>query len=118
MNLRNHYRGLLALGLASLITVPALHARDVPKSEVGQREEHQQERIAQGIKTGELTPTEVVRLEKHEAGLRAQVTADRDANGGKLTPAEKLQINRELDRLSKAIYRAKHNDKTVPPANP
>jgi hypothetical protein len=113
------YRGLFALSVASLVTVPALHAGARPtKSEVARREENQQDRIANGIKTGELTPAEVARLEKREARLREQIKDDRAADGGKLTPAERVQINRELDRLSTAIYRAKHNGQTVPPATP
>ncbi|HEX4603497.1 MAG TPA: hypothetical protein VH724_05840 [Candidatus Angelobacter sp.] len=29
--------------------------------------------------------------------------------GGKLTPAEKAKVNRQQDRLSKQIYKDKHN---------
>lgn len=83
-----------------------------PKSEVGKREEKQQDRIAQGVKSGELTPSESARLERNEAKINRQVANDRKANGGKLTQQEKAQVNREQNRESKQIYRAKHNNKT------
>ena len=38
-----------------------------PKSEVGQRERNQQERIAQGVKSGQLTAGETAHLEGREA---------------------------------------------------
>jgi hypothetical protein len=80
-----------------------------PKSEVGQRERNQQERIAQGVKSGELTAGETAHLEGREAHINKEVHNDRAANGGKLTPAERRQVNRQQDRTSNAIYRKKHN---------
>ena len=41
--------------------------------------------------------------------MRAQVKAERAANGGKLTKDEKTQINKEMNAESKKIYRKKHN---------
>jgi hypothetical protein len=83
-----------------------------PKSEVGKREENQQDRVSQGMKSGQLTPSESARLERNEAKINRQVANDRKANGGKLTQQEKAQVNREQNRESKQIYRAKHNNKT------
>ena len=80
-----------------------------PKSEVGQRERNQQERIAQGVKSGQLTAGETAHLEGREAAINKEVHNDRAANGGKLTSAERRQVNRQEDRTSHAIYREKHN---------
>jgi hypothetical protein len=80
-----------------------------PKSEVGKRAENQQDRIAQGVQSGQLTSGEAAHLEKNEARINQQVRADRKANGGKLTPQERRQINREQNRESRQIARAKHN---------
>lgn len=82
--------------------------------EVGQREENQQDRIAQGIKSGQLTAGETAKLETNEAAINQQVKDDRQTNGGKLTPAEKKQINKEQNRQSKNINRAKHNGRRGP----
>jgi hypothetical protein len=80
-----------------------------PKSEVGQRARNQQERIAQGIKSGQLTAGETAHLEKNEAKINHEVARDRQANGGKLTPQEKAQVNRQQNKTSRQIYRDKHN---------
>jgi hypothetical protein len=78
-------------------------------SEVGQRQENQQDRIAQGIKSGQLTAGQTANLESKEAALNQQVKADRHANDGKLTGAEKKQVNQEQNGLSKQIYKDKHS---------
>ena len=80
-----------------------------PKSEVGKRAEKQQDRIAQGVKSGQLTAGEAAHLEKNEARIHNEVRADRAANGGKLTAQEKKQVNRQQNRESRQIYRDKHN---------
>ncbi len=65
------------------------NADPAPKSEVGQRQENQQDRIAQGVKSGQLTAGETAHLEKNEARINNEVRNDRAANGGKLTAAGK-----------------------------
>jgi hypothetical protein len=84
-----------------------------PKSEVGQRAENQQDRIAQGMKSGQLTAGETGNLETKEAAINGEVKADRAANGGKLTAAEKAQVNRQQNKLSNQIYQDKHNAATA-----
>jgi len=96
---------LLAALLTLAVAAPALAA------EVDQREANQQARIAEGVKSGQLTPRETARLERKEARIDRQIKADRAANGGHLTPAERRQINREQNRVSRQIYREKHNAK-------
>lgn len=84
-------------------------------NEVGQRRENQQDRIAQGVKSGQMTAGEAARAENQQRNINHQVAADRAANGGKLTPGEKAQVNREQNKASKNIYDKKHNDKTRKP---
>ena len=86
-------------------------------NKVGQRRENQQDRIAQGIKSGQLTAGETAKLEKQQQGINKQVAADRQANGGTLTATEKKQVNREQNQASRNIYRKKHNAKTQPGAS-
>jgi hypothetical protein len=83
-----------------------------PKSEVGQRQRNQQERIAQGIRSGQMTAGETARTEGHSAAINHEIHNDRAANGGKLTGAEKAKINRQQNRNSARIYRVKHNGRT------
>jgi len=83
----------------------------VPKPQtINQRLENQQDRIAQGIRSGQLTAGEAANLESKESAITKEVRADRQANGGKLTQAERAQVNRQLNHTSRQIYRDKHND--------
>jgi hypothetical protein len=80
-----------------------------PTGEVGKRAENQQDRIAQGVKSGELSAGQAAHLEKNEAKINKEVRNDRAANGGKLTPQERAQINRQQNRMSRQIAQAKHS---------
>lgn len=79
------------------------------KSKVGKRERNQQERIGEGVASGQLTPAEAARLEAREAALRKQIAEDRAANGGKLTPEQRKEVQAELDELSARIAKQKHD---------
>jgi hypothetical protein len=78
------------------------------KGVVGARRENRQDRIANGIASGKVNAGQTARLEKNEAGLNREVAGDRKANGGKLTGAEKAQVNKQQNQLSKQIYDGKH----------
>lgn len=84
------------------------------KMGVNARENRQQGRIEQGLQSGQLTGNEAAHLEKREAKIDSQADAERAANGGKLTPAERVKIEHEQDRASKAIYEQKHDAQTQP----
>jgi hypothetical protein len=85
-------------------------------SRVNGREGNQQARIAQGVKSGQLTPRETSHLENKEAHINNEVHNDRAANGGKLTPQERAQVNHQQNNASKQIYNDKHNARTDKPA--
>lgn len=82
-----------------------------PTTEFGKRRENQQDRIAQGVGSGQLTAGEASNLEKQESSINREVHNDRMANGGKLTSAERAQVNRQQSHVSKQIYKDKHNNK-------
>jgi hypothetical protein len=79
------------------------------KGVIGQRRENQQDRIAQGIRSGQLTPRETAHLENKEQGLNRELGGMRQANGGKLTKGDRALVNRQQNRLSGQIYAKKHN---------
>ena len=81
-------------------------------NEIGQRRENQQNRIAQGIRSGQLTPGEASKLENKEQGVNREVAGMRQANGGKLTNADRKAVNQQQNKLSNQIYDKKHNGKT------
>jgi hypothetical protein len=86
--------------------------------QVGQRRENQQDRIAQGVKSGQLTAGETAKLENQQRGINQQVAADRKANGGTLTVGEKAQVNHQQNQASRNIYHKKHNGATQGSAKP
>ena len=86
--------------------------RTAAMDSVNGRAYNQQGRIAQGVRSGELTPHETANLEHREANINHEVAADRRANGGKLTPAEHKQVEHQQNQASKKIYQDKHNNKT------
>ena len=77
-------------------------------SEVGKRQENQQDRIANGIQSGKLNARQAANLEKGESAINQEVRTDRKLNGGKLTATEKKQVNQRQNQMSGKIYRAKH----------
>jgi hypothetical protein len=83
-------------------------------NEIGARRQNQQNRIANGIRSGQMTAGEAARTENKEQGINEQDRADRQANGGKLTGGEKQQLNQKLNGTSKQIYNQKHNGKVAP----
>ena len=77
-------------------------------NEVNQREENQQDRIAQGVSNGTLSPQEAAKLEKGESRIQQQEAQDLQKNNGHLTPAEQAKLNSEENRLSHRIHHEKH----------
>ncbi|MEK6410763.1 MAG: hypothetical protein AABN34_27885 [Acidobacteriota bacterium] len=74
---------------------------------INKREYREQQRINQGIRSGELTRREAARL---EAGLARIRIHERFARAdGNVTPRERARLERELSRESRAIYRQKHD---------
>ena len=63
----------------STTTTPS--STPAPQPTVGQRKENQQDRIAQGVKSGQLTAGETANLETKEAAINGETRADRAANG-------------------------------------
>jgi hypothetical protein len=95
--------------ILATITAAFLAASLPADQKIAARKENQQDRIAQGVKSGQLTAGETARLETKESRVNKEIRTDRAANGGKLTGAEKAQVNRQQNRLSKDIYKDKHN---------
>ena len=72
-----------------------------------QRDVDQQQRIEQGLQSGQLSSKEAGQLEHKEQQIdRTEAHAMQD---GTLSPAEKARIQHEQNQASRAIYRDKHN---------
>src|SRR5271166_907012 len=80
-------------------------------NEVNQREQNQQDRIANGVKNGTMTPGQAAHVEKQEQHIENQEKADMAAHNGHLTKREQRQLSKEQNRTSKEIYKDKHSGK-------
>jgi len=76
---------------------------------VNRREQRQQRRVMQGVRSGELTGRETLRLEREQLGIRRQER--RAKSDGVVTARERVRLQRELSQSSRHIYRAKHNER-------
>jgi hypothetical protein len=77
-------------------------------NQINQREQNQQNRIANGIKNDKLTPGQAARLEKGQQRLVNNEKKDMAANNGHLTKKDQRQLNHEANRQSRKIYKDKH----------
>jgi Skp family chaperone for outer membrane proteins len=98
---------LLAAMLVSAFVLPAF-AQSTPN--LDKREENQQQRIAQGVQSGQLTAKETQHLEARETKLASDEAAAKA--DGKVTRKERRKLQREADRDSAAIHRQKHDKQT------
>ena len=81
---------------------------------VNKRQDNQQARISQGIKSGELTAKESARMVKGQVELqRMENRAKRD---GKVTKKERVRLHRKANVESGKIYRNKHDGQKRPKA--
>ncbi len=83
---------------------------------IADRKENQQDRISQGLKSGELTAGEASKVEKQEVGINKEEAGMRAQDNGKLTTADKTVLNSQLNTESKEIYADKHNSAVQPTA--
>ncbi|MEP6940188.1 MAG: hypothetical protein ABI846_10520 [Rudaea sp.] len=77
------------------------------------RDTGQQQRIEQGLQSGQLSTHEAASLEQKEQ--RIDRTEARDMRDGTLSANEKTQIQREQNHVSGSIYDDKHNAVTGNP---
>ena len=78
-------------------------------NEVNQRQQNQQDRIANGMKNDTLNAKQASNLEKREASVENREKKDMAEHNGHLTKAEQRGINRQQNRISRSIYKDKHD---------
>jgi hypothetical protein len=77
--------------------------------EIAQRKRNEQKRIGEGLENGNVTAGEAKRLETQQQGINKTEAGMREADGGKLTKADRKTLNQEQNQASKNIYTKKHN---------
>ena len=99
----------LSLMVGATLVVEAHGNCGTHRAGVNGRQQHQQQRIGQGIRSGELTARETLRLERNAREIRQDERAAK--SDGVVTARERAGLQRELNQESHLIYRAKHNEK-------
>ena len=102
-----------AFGLALAVPVFAFAQEQPPAQHprgINAREHRQVQRIKEGRQNDELTRGELDRLRADEAAVRAEERVYRRSGDG-LNRWERRDLQRDLNRTSREIYRAKHNDR-------
>jgi hypothetical protein len=99
---------------SALFIVPAALLAQTPTPgandyNINQRKVAQQDRIANGVKSGQLTAGETARLEHQEAGINKEERGMRAQDNGHLTKQDRATIHAQQNQESRRIYRDKHN---------
>ena len=77
---------------------------------VNQRQKNQTERIANGVKSGELTKKETKNLARQQKDIRKTKRAAK--SDGKVTKKERAVIHSKQNAASRNIKRKKNNDRS------
>ena len=91
----------------AFIGITSVASAQTATPNVTKRQENQQARIAQGVKSGQLTAKETEHLEAREAKIQHDKKVAK--SDGAVTPAERAKLQREENHTSRAIYRQKHD---------
>ena len=83
---------------------------------VNERAFNQQQRIGNGVRSGQMTAGETRNVENREASINRQTANDRAANDGRLTQQEHQQINQRQNNVSRSINNDTHNAARQPQA--
>lgn len=98
-------RALLISLISAAAAVPVYAQTATPGADA--RQERQQQRIDQGVASGELNQREAARLERQQGRIEADKEAAKA--DGVVTKQERAKLNREQNRASRNIAREKHD---------
>lgn len=103
----------MSLSISTTAATLALSLALVPASlfgqEIQQRKANQQERIANGVASGQMTARETGHIERQEAGINREERGMRAQDNGHLTHQDRRILNHQQNQESRRIYRDKHN---------
>jgi hypothetical protein len=98
---------ILAASLVVILSAGNVFAGNTYDPKIQERITKQQQRIDQGIASGNLTNTEAGILQDNLNWVKAEET--RLKADGKLTERERERLRKMLDNNSNMIYKKKHN---------
>jgi Ni/Co efflux regulator RcnB len=101
---------LLILVVAVAALSASLAAAGTATPRVDRRQVRQHVRIHDGVRSGELTRGEAMRLRADQRHIRR--VERRAKSDGVVTPGERARLDNIQDRESRRIYRLKHNQRS------
>jgi hypothetical protein len=101
-------RKILAIAGLCIMLTGAAFAQATCQT-IQNRKNDQQGRIAQGVRSGQLTRGETRNVESRERSVNREEHAMRRADGGHLTGGDKAALTRRQNNISHSIYKDKHN---------
>lgn len=104
--MRPLFVSMLLAGMTTLWLSAPAQARPNERG-VNARQHHQQQRIGQGVRSGELNRTEAHRLQREQRHIRQEERRYR--SDGHLSHAERADLRRDQNRASRHIYNQKHD---------
>ena len=99
---------------ATTSPAPTLPPSQATGKTIANRKVDQQQRIAGGVQSGQLTAHETGKLEHQEAGINKEEAGMRAQDNGKLTKSDKKTLDKQQNAESRRIYRDKHNTHVAP----
>jgi Ni/Co efflux regulator RcnB len=99
----------LSMFATALFALSGIVAMAQNSATIQQRKYDQQARIAQGVHSGQLTRGETRNLRAREVSINREEHDMRRADNGRLTHGDRVELNRRQNRVSRSIYRDKHN---------
>jgi hypothetical protein len=100
---------VLATVLVALPPVGSAQTTTYERHHINTRKENQQDRIGQGVKSGQLTAGETAKLERQERGINREERGMRAEDNGRLTAQDRRTLAAQQNQESRRIYRDKHN---------
>ncbi len=93
---------------AMLLASPAIFGQETKSQIYDQRNQTENNRIANGVQSGQLSSRQAAKLESNRAKINGEVAHDAAKNGGHLTPGEKATVHHQVNQESRAIGRKKN----------
>ena len=103
---------VVILSLAASVTAMNIANAETRDPHINRHQRHQGERIANGVKSGELTKDEAHELRGDRKALREEERAYKA--DGKLTKEERMDLHQDARENSKNIYEQKHDAEKRP----
>jgi hypothetical protein len=111
-NLKKQKNTMKKLMIITALFLVCISLANAQTPVINKKQANQQSRIRQGVRSGELTPQEAQRIKHQEQEIRKEERVYKA--DGVVTPAERRDLNQDLNHESKVIEKQKHDKQKMP----